>query len=243
MEAAAAAQAASTGAPPVLQAFGVAKNYGETVALQSVTLAVAAGESLAVMGPSGCGKSTLLQILSGITLPDSGDVLYSGPAGGQNLGALDDDARAQLRAREFGFVFQQGLLLGELTAAENVAVPLMLAGIAPRDAAARAGQLLTQVGLGGLDARRMGQLSGGQAQRVAIARAIASDARVVFADEPTGALDSNTATEVLELLLAYTAGQQRALVIVTHDETVAARCSRIVRMSDGRVVSDVQVAP
>lgn len=227
----------------MLGAFGVAKYYSETVALHGVSLALSAGESLAVMGPSGCGKSTLLQILAGITRPDAGEVLYSGRADSQNLGKLDDDARAALRAREFGFVFQQGLLLGELTAAENVAVPLMLTGTAPREALARAGELLAQAGLGELDTRRIGQLSGGQAQRVAIARAIATDARVVFADEPTGALDSHTAAEVLDLLLSHTTDQHRALVIVSHDETVAARCGRIVRMCDGQVVSDLRVAP
>lgn len=227
---------------PVLQATAVVKRYGDTAALQGVTLDVRAGESLAVMGPSGCGKSTLLQVLAGIILPDTGEVSYVGDVGVQNLVLLKEEERAALRALEFGFVFQQGLLLGELTAAENVAVPLMLDGLSPRDAVARAAQLLAQVDLGGLDDRRIGQLSGGQAQRVAIARAISSDSRVVFADEPTGALDSHTARDVLELLLANTVRQSRALVIVTHDETVAQRCSRIVRMSDGLVVSDVQVA-
>ncbi|WP_242607474.1 ABC transporter ATP-binding protein [Zhihengliuella halotolerans] len=217
------------------------KSYGDTAALQGVTLEVRAGESLAVMGPSGCGKSTLLQTLAGITLPNAGEVTYAGQEGVQNLVLLDDETRAALRAREFGFVFQQGLLLDELNAAENVAVPLMVDRLSPSDAIARAGQLLAQVGLGGLDDRRIGQLSGGQAQRIAIARAIVSNASVVFADEPTGALDSHTAGDVLELLLASTVRQHRALVMVTHDESVARRCSRIARMSDGRVISDVRV--
>lgn len=226
----------------VLRATSVAKNYGETAALQGVTLEVLAGESLAVMGPSGCGKSTLLQVLSGITVPNAGEVVYSNGASEQYLALLNDEQRAALRAREFGFVFQQGLLLGELTAAENVAVPLMLDGLPPREAIARAAELLARLGLEGLGARRIGQLSGGQSQRVAIARAIASDSRVVFADEPTGALDSHTAGEVLGLLLAHTVEQGRALVVVTHDEAVAQRCGRVVRMSDGRVVSDVRLA-
>lgn len=229
-------------ASAVLRALSATKNYGETVALQNVSLSVVAGESVAIMGPSGCGKSTLLHVLAGIIAPDSGDVFFSGGGGEQNIVLLGDEERAELRLREFGFVFQQGMLLPELTAAENLAVPLMLAGRPRRDATRHAQGLLDEVGLAGLEHRRIGQLSGGQAQRVAVARAITSDASVVFADEPTGALDSRTAGEVLDLLLRQTVAQGRALVMVTHDEEIAGRCHRIVRMRDGRLDTDSREA-
>ena len=214
------------------------KTYGETTALGGVTVEVRDGESVAVMGPSGSGKTTLLHLLAGIVPPDAGEVILRTDAGSVSIGALDDDARSELRLREFGFVFQQGLLLPELTAVENISLPLLLSGTTRASAESSSRGLLASLGLDGLGERRIGQLSGGQAQRVAIARAVVGNPPVVFADEPTGALDSTTASDVLDLLLSLTAHRGRALVLVTHDESVAARCSRVVRMKDGRVVSD-----
>ncbi|MDQ0727588.1 ABC transporter ATP-binding protein [Microbacterium sp. W4I20] len=221
---------------PRLCARGVRVRYGGTVALEGVDLIVRDGESVAIMGPSGSGKSTLLHSMAGIISPDEGTVTLRTREGVRELGGLSDAARSAVRLREYGFVFQQGMLIPELTAAENVAMPLLLAGGRKSVAIARADLLLRELGLAGLEGRRIGQLSGGQAQRVAIARARATDAHVVFADEPTGALDSRTASEVLDVLLAGTTAQGRALVMVTHDEDVASRCSRVVRLKDGRIV-------
>ena len=153
-------------------------------------------------------------------------------------GSLKAEQRAALRRERFGFVFQQGLLLPELTAGENVALPLMLAGMPRAEAETQAAGWLAHLGLAGLDSRRLGELSGGQAQRVAIARSQVGSTQVTFADEPTGALDQHTSREVLEALLGATVGRGRTLVVVTHDENVASMCSRTVRLQDGRVVSD-----
>lgn len=227
-----------TSTPPVLSAAGLVKRYGETTALDDVNLTVRSGESVAIMGASGSGKTTLLHVLAGITVPDAGDVRFTGRSGPVAVPQLSDAERSRLRREEFGFVFQQGFLLPELTAAENVALPLLMNG-AKKDAA-REHSLgwLAALGLAGMEDRRPGQLSGGQAQRVAIARAQATGASVTFADEPTGALDSVTSDEVMTALLQSTTGQRRSLVVVTHDESVAARCSRVVRMRDGRVHAD-----
>lgn len=198
---------------------------------------VAGGESLAIMGPSGSGKTTLMHVLSGILTPDSGQVLMGGPSPVEVSG-LKPEARARLRRERIGFVFQEGLLMPELTAAENVAVPLMLAGVSRTEAEASAGDWLARLGLAGMGDQRPAQLSGGQQQRVAIARAQITEPDVVFADEPTGALDSATSEQVLTALLESTVGRGAPLVVVTHDPAVAARCSRVVRLEDGRVVQD-----
>ncbi|MCS5723709.1 ABC transporter ATP-binding protein [Herbiconiux sp. CPCC 203407] len=219
-----------------LSVRGVLVRYGEAVALDGVDLAVHDGESVAIMGPSGSGKSTLLHAMAGIISPDEGTVTLRTRDGVRELGGLSDAARSALRLRAYGFVFQQGMLIPELTAAENVAMPLLLTGTGKSAAVRHATRLLEELGLAGLEGRRIGQLSGGQAQRVAIARARATDAQIVFADEPTGALDSRTASEVLDVLLAETTAQGRALVVVTHDEDVASRCSRVVRLKDGRII-------
>lgn len=219
-----------------LSVQGVRVRYGETVALDGVDMVVRDGESVAIMGPSGSGKTTMLHAMAGIITPDEGAVTLITRDGAREIGGLSDAARSAVRLREYGFVFQQGLLIPELTAAENVAMPLLLARIKKNAAMLRAASLLGELGLAGLEGRRIGQLSGGQAQRVAIARARAMDAQVVFADEPTGALDSRTASEVLGVLLRATTARGRALVVVTHDDDVASRCSRIVRLRDGRVV-------
>ncbi|XUK62395.1 ABC transporter ATP-binding protein [Plantibacter sp. RU18] len=221
-----------------ISATGLVQHYGATVALDGVALTVRDGESIAIMGPSGSGKSTLLHVLAGIIRPDAGEVLLRTAQGMVDVAAMADRQRSALRLTEFGFVFQQGMLIPELTAAENVAMPLLLTGVSRAAAGGAAETLLTELGLAGLGDRRVGQLSGGQAQRVAIARSKATQANVIFADEPTGALDSRTASDVLGVLLAATAGQGRSLVVVTHDEEVAARCSRVVRLRDGRIDSD-----
>lgn len=221
-----------------IRADGLTRTYGATTALTDVSLDVLEGDSLAVMGPSGSGKTTLLHILAGIVRPDAGSVALRTEAETVDLAALGDEARSALRLTEFGFVFQQGLLIPELTALENALLPLLLIGIDRPAAETRAEDRLAELGLAGLGERRIGQLSGGQAQRVAIARATVTGAATVFADEPTGALDSRTATEVMDALLAATTLRGRSLVVVTHDEDVAARCSRTVRVLDGRLVRE-----
>lgn len=227
-----------TSTPPVLWASRLAKAYGSAVALAGVDFRVDPGEAVAIMGASGSGKTTLLHCLAGIVRPDSGSVSLATPAGPLELTGLSESERSRLRREAFGFVFQQGLLLPELTAVENVALPLMLSG-SPRAAAERnAASWLAALGLAGLEERRLGQLSGGQAQRVAIARAQVTGAAVVFADEPTGALDSATSAEVMAALIGSTTGRGRSLVVVTHDEDVAARCSRVLRLADGVIVDE-----
>jgi len=206
-------------------------------ALDSVSLSISHGETVAIMGASGSGKTSLLHCLAGIIRPASGSITFVSGAGPLQVETLDDGARARLRREEFGFVFQQGLLLHELTALENVAVARMLNGVPRAHAEEEAARWLSHLGLAGMENRRLGELSGGQAQRVAIARAQITGARLIFADEPTGALDSATSAEVLDLLLG-TVGEGRTLVMVTHDSEVARRCGRIVTLSDGRIVSD-----
>lgn len=218
----------------ILQAADLTKQYGATRALDSVSLSLAEGASTAIMGASGSGKTTLLHMLAGILTPDGGSVAFAGEA----ISGLSDAERSRLRREQFGFVFQQGLLIPELTAVENVALAPMLNGVSKRDAVGPAAKWLAALGLAGLEDRRIGQLSGGQAQRVAIARAQITGARVIFADEPTGALDSTTSQEVMNALLRTTSGNGRTLVVVTHDPNVAARCQRIVTLADGRIVAD-----
>jgi putative ABC transport system ATP-binding protein len=220
----------------LIEARSLFKDFGPTRALRGVDLSVAAGESVAIMGPSGSGKTTLLHCLAGIETPSAGQVLLGRLGEIVDVAALSDRRRSELRRTAFGFVFQQGLLLPELTAAENVALPLLLLGTARTDAEAEAARLLELLGIGDKAAARIGELSGGQQQRVAIARAQAAQPAVVFADEPTGALDSVTSAEVMTALLASTVGSGRALIVVTHDAGVAARCDRTLHMSDGVIV-------
>lgn len=222
----------------VLDAHALTKSFGSTHALLGIDLAVQRGESVAVMGASGSGKTTLLHVLAGIVRPDSGSVTFH-PASGApiDIAGLGETGRSRLRRERFGFVFQQGLLIPELTAVENVALAAMINGTTKTDAVTHAASWLAALGLAGMEERRIGELSGGQAQRVAIARAQVTGAELVFADEPTGALDSQTSHEVMDALLWSTTGQGRTLVVVTHDPQVAARCARIVHVRDGRVVS------
>ncbi|MFM9630004.1 ABC transporter ATP-binding protein [Streptomyces galilaeus] len=215
----------------VLAAHGLVKKYGPTHALAGVDVEVGERDSLAVMGPSGSGKSTLLHILAGIVRPDEGQVLLRH----DRIDDLGENRLSALRRSRFGFVFQFGQLLPELPAEENVALPLMLEGTPRRPAVERARRWFAPLGLDGLERRRPGQLSGGQAQRVAIARALVAEPDVVFADEPTGALDRTTSGEVVRLLTSVTREQGAALVMVTHDADVAAHCDRVLQVRDGRI--------
>ncbi|PQZ86437.1 ABC transporter ATP-binding protein [Arthrobacter sp. MYb227] len=225
---------------PVLSARALRRAYGSTLALDGVDLEILTGESVAIMGPSGSGKSTLLHTLAGIEKPDSGSVLLASSAGQQDITTLGESARSKLRREAFGFVFQSGLLIPELTAVENVAMALMINGLPRAAALPQANQWLSALGLAGMEERRIGQLSGGQAQRVAIARAQVTGAKVIFADEPTGALDSATGTEVLNVLMESTVGRGNTLVMVTHDADVAARCDRIISLRDGKITSETR---
>lgn len=216
---------------PRLSARGVVKRFGATTALAGVDVDVAAGETLAVMGPSGSGKSTLLHCLAGILAPDAGTVRL----GGTDIGALNERERSLLRRRRLGFVFQFGQLLSELPAVENVALPLLLQGVGRAEATRRAAAWLGSLGLAGKEGRRPGELSGGEAQRVAVARALVTGPEVVFADEPTGALDQATGADVMRALTGATAAAGASLVLVTHDEQVAAWCSRRIHVRDGHV--------
>ncbi|MFI1993398.1 ABC transporter ATP-binding protein [Actinoplanes sp. NPDC020271] len=220
-----------------LAAHRVELSFGATPALRGVDLSVAPGEVVAVMGPSGSGKSTLLHCLAGILVPDAGEITCDGV----RLNDLSENDRSELRRDRFGFVFQFGQLVPELTAAENVALPLLLGGVR-RDAAIRqAREWFGRLGIDGLDNRRSGELSGGQAQRVALARGLVNSPKVLFADEPTGALDSLTGEQVMDLLVATAREQGTTVVLVTHDARVAAYADRKVMVRDGRVTTSAEV--
>ncbi|MFF7790332.1 ATP-binding cassette domain-containing protein [Streptomyces sp. NPDC007991] len=220
----------------VLAGHGLVKKYGSATALAGVDVEVGERDSLAIMGPSGSGKSTLLHTLAGIIRPDEGQVLLRG----ERIDTLGENRLSALRRKRFGFVFQFGQLLPELPAEENAALPLMLEGMPRGEAVTRARRWFAPLGLDGLEQRRPGQLSGGQAQRVAIARALAVEPDVVFADEPTGALDQATSIEVVQLLTFATRDTGAALVMVTHDADVAAHCGRILQVRDGRIGGQTQ---
>ncbi|OFN73229.1 macrolide ABC transporter ATP-binding protein [Rothia sp. HMSC071B01] len=222
----------------IISARNLHKSYGNNPVLRNVSLDIFPGESVAIMGPSGSGKTTLLHALSGIIKLDAGSVLFNGPAGQVAVESLSERERTSLRANSFGFVFQQGLLVPELTAEENVSLAAMIAGVPRQQARSISADLLNRLGLGQMLDRRMGEMSGGQAQRVAIARSQVNGAPVTFADEPTGALDSKTAREVMALLLTMIPQQGKTLLVVTHDPNVAAACSRVVYLQDGQIVSD-----
>jgi len=218
--------------PPVLQGLGLRKAFGTTTALDGVDLEIRAGDSIAIMGPSGSGKTTLMQVLAGILTPDSGIVRLRG----DDVQDWSPERRARLRRADYGFVFQSGQLLAELTAVENVALPLMVAGTARRQAVAQARGWFAPLGLDGCEDQRPGELSGGQLQRAAIARALVTGPSVVFADEPTGALDQETGHGVMELLSRTHQDSGAALVVVTHDPQVARWCRRIVEVRDGQIM-------
>jgi putative ABC transport system ATP-binding protein len=216
-----------------VEARDVRFSFGSTPALRNASVAVAPGEVLAVMGPSGSGKSTLLHCLAGILIPDGGEIHCAG----RRVDTLPEAERSALRRDRFGFVFQFGQLVPELTAEENVALPLLLSGVRRRDALARARGWFERLDLAGLEQRRSGELSGGQAQRVALARGMVAEPDVLFADEPTGALDSLTGEHVMDLLVATARAQGATVVLVTHEARVAAYADREVVVRDGRVTT------
>ncbi len=228
---------ATQDAPAVVTTRGLRKAYGEgdtaVHALAGVDLTVHEGEFIAVMGPSGCGKSTLLNLVGGLDTPSAGSISLAG----SDLVDLGDDRLTELRRRRIGFVFQFFNLIPVLNAVENAALPLTLDGVP--DAEARATQWLTRVGLGDRLRHRPDQLSGGQQQRVAIARALSTDPALVLADEPTGNLDSRSASEIAELLAQVAREWHRCVLMVTHDPRIASHASRLVLMQDGRVVDDL----
>ena len=243
----------ASGAPAsaILNASGLVMDYGaanvraaadhgtagtgpasvHTLALNHVDFTLREGESVAVMGPSGSGKSTLLHALAGIIRPTAGIVTFRGA----NLTVMPDAARTKLRRSAFGFVFQSGQLLPELPAVENIALPMMLGGVDYRRATDAAILWLERLGLRALAGQRPGEMSGGQMQRVAIARALCVQPAVVFADEPTGALDQTTGREVMSILMEASRANGAAVVVVTHDPNVAAFCDRTITMQDGRL--------
>ncbi|MBC6821123.1 MULTISPECIES: ABC transporter ATP-binding protein [unclassified Corynebacterium] len=216
----------------------ITKSYNSAPVLTGISLTIEPGETVAVMGPSGSGKSTLLHCMSGVLLPDDGDVIF----GDTKISSLSDADRSALRLHDFGFVFQDGQLLPELTARENVALPMILQGKKRSKSLALADDVLNRLGLKDLTRRRPGQMSGGQAQRVAIARAMAGEPGVIFADEPTGALDQSTGHEVMQQLTALVEQTGTTLVMVTHDVKVADWCRRRVEIRDGLIHDDRMLA-
>ena len=222
----------------VLEAHGISKQVsspeGHLTILSEVSFSIRSGESVAVVGPSGAGKSTLLALLAGLDLPTEGHVVLNG----HNLSELDEDGRARVRAESVGFVFQSFHLVPSLNALENVMLPLELAGAA--DARASAHSIIEQVGLEERWRHYPAQLSGGEKQRVAIARAFATEPAVLFADEPTGNLDSRTGSNIMELMFELNRNSSTNLVLVTHDLSIAKRCGRMLSLDAGLLVSDSQ---
>jgi putative ABC transport system ATP-binding protein len=213
----------------LLSGTGLTRSYGVTPALRGVDITVAEGEIIAVTGPSGCGKSTLLHCLAGILRVDAGTVTYRD----QDLGLWSEAARSRLRRTDFGVLFQFGQLVPELTAVENVALPLLLAGSGRREARQTALGWLDRLGVADLAEQRPGAMSGGQQQRCATARALVTEPRVLFADEPTGALDALTGEQVLGEIVRVARAQGMAVVLVTHETTVAAYADREIALRDG----------
>jgi putative ABC transport system ATP-binding protein len=217
----------------VLEARDLVLSFGETPALRGASIAVQRGEVLAMMGPSGSGKSTLLHCLAGILVPDSGEI----HADGQRLDTMSEKQRSSLRRNRFGFVFQFGQLVPELTAEENVALPLLLGGVRRREALRAARTWFERLQLEGLERHRSGEMSGGQAQRVALARGMVAQPEVLFADEPTGSLDSLTGELVMDLMTSVAREEGTTVVLVTHEARVAAYADREVILRDGVVTS------
>jgi len=222
----------------IIKAIDVTKTYNtgkmEVPALRGVNFTVERGEMVAIMGPSGCGKTTLLNCLSGLDTIDGGQILIAGT----DLAKMSDGARTTFRAQEMGFVFQFYNLLPVLSAVENTELPLLVSGVKPKIAREKAMKTLNQVGLGDRGGHKPAELSGGQRQRVTIARALVNDPSIVWADEPTGDLDSETADEVLALMRELNQKNKQTFVVVTHDPRIGAMCDRIIRMQDGRIIDD-----
>ncbi|MEV8525848.1 MULTISPECIES: ABC transporter ATP-binding protein [unclassified Streptomyces] len=219
-----------TPAGSLLIAQDLHKAYGPTPALDGAEFSIHAGEVVAVMGPSGSGKSTLLHCLAGIVTPDAGKILYDG----RELSAMSDAERSALRRTEFGFVFQFGQLVPELTCVENVALPLRLTGVKRREAERRSLEWMERLEVADIGHKRPGEVSGGQGQRVAVARSLVTSPRVVFADEPTGALDSLNGERVMQLLTEAARSTNAAVVLVTHEARVAAYSDREIVVRDGK---------
>ena len=223
----------------IIEACNVSKTYttgsASVTALRGVDFGVARGEMVAVMGPSGCGKTTLLNVLSGLDNVTDGTIMLEG----QDLAKMGDRKRTDYRARRMGFVFQVYNLLPVLNAVENVELPLLVSGVSPKAARVKATAALETVGLREWATHRPAELSGGQRQRVTIARSLVNDPAIVWADEPTGALDSATANDIMALMRDLNRRQGLTFVIVTHDPGIGDRCDRIVRMQDGRIVGEV----
>ncbi|TVR75977.1 MAG: ABC transporter ATP-binding protein [Sphaerobacteraceae bacterium] len=222
----------------IIEASGVVKTYESgrirVEALKSVDLTVNRGEMVAIMGPSGCGKTTLLNCLSGLDEIDSGSILIAGT----DLAKLSDNKRTAFRAQDMGFIFQFYNLLPVLNAVENTELPLLVSGVGTREARERALAILDMVGLNDWSTHRPAELSGGQRQRVTIARALVNDPAIVWADEPTGDLDSSTADEVMALMRDLNQRNRQTFVVVTHDPRIGDMCDRIIQMHDGEIVSD-----
>ncbi|MEU9198447.1 ABC transporter ATP-binding protein [Streptomyces sp. NPDC048332] len=214
----------------LLAAHDLRKTYGSTPALDGASFSVHSGEVVAVMGPSGSGKSTLLHCLAGIITPDSGSITYAG----RELSTMSDAERSALRRSEFGFVFQFGQLVPELTCVENVALPMRLNGTRRKAAERTALEWMERLEVEDIGAKRPGEVSGGQGQRVAVARALAASPKVIFADEPTGALDSLNGERVMRLLTDAARSSNVAVVLVTHEARVAAYSDRDITVRDGR---------
>jgi putative ABC transport system ATP-binding protein len=224
------AAAGERGVQPILRCEGLVKRFGQTLALDGASLSLAPGEIVAVMGASGSGKSTLLHCAGAIMRPDAGEVVFEG----RPLGALRDAQRSALRRTAFGFVFQFGRLVPELSCRENVALPLRLSGVGRREAAGRAAEWLERLRVADVAGALPGEVSGGQGQRVAVARALVMAPRIVFADEPTGALDSLSGERVMTLLTAAARETGAAVVLVTHEPRIAAYADREIVVRDGR---------
>jgi ABC-type lipoprotein export system ATPase subunit len=222
----------------MIEARDVRKTYNggkvEVEALKGVNLAVRKGEMVAIMGPSGCGKTTLLNSLSGLDDITSGEVLIAG----DSIGEMSDRKRTRFRAQKMGFIFQSYNLMPVLSAVENVELPLLVAGAKPKDARKKALWALAMVGLADQAHKRPNEMSGGQQQRVTVARSFVNEPAIVWADEPTGALDSETSKEIMDLLVRLNAEQEQTFVLVTHDAAVAKRAHRTIRMNDGLIESD-----
>lgn len=217
----------------IVEARDLAFSFGETPALRGASLSVKRGETVAVMGPSGSGKSTLLHCVAGILVPDSGEVYFDG----KRVDVMREQERSKLRRDRFGFVFQFGQLVPELTAEENIALPLLLAGTHRDEALSQARIWLQRLDLEGMERHRTGEMSGGQSQRVALARGLVAQPDVLFADEPTGSLDSLSGELVMGLLTRTAREQGSTVILVTHEPRVAAYADREVIVRDGRVTS------
>jgi len=224
----------------MVEARGVEKTYAaggvRVHALRGVDLLIPRGEMVAVMGPSGCGKTTLLNCLSGLDEFDGGEVLV----GGESISGMSDRKRTRFRAQKMGFIFQTYNLIPVLSAVENVELPLLVAGAKPKEARRRAHAALETVGVPEQANKRPAEMSGGQQQRVTVARSLVNEPAIVWADEPTGALDSETSGEIVDLLVRLNREHGQTFVLVTHDAAVAARAHRIVRMRDGTIEGDDQ---